>query len=144
MPVSYPTRRSVICSAVASASLGIAGCTSNNNERTGKFRIDNRSDRPRTVRITVSSLVPGTETASKTPTADANPEIRLEERYEVEPKSSVHITNLNQSEDSGWVRTVAEMGDQRIERWVSIPTRFMWTSDIAADGALTWRSSGIE
>jgi len=91
----------------------------------------------------ISAVVPGTDSA---PSATAaTPEFRVDESYTVSPDTVTEVGSVGRSEESGRVKVTAELETgATIERWIEIPTAYVWTAHIASDGAFTWRWVGIE
>lgn len=111
----------------------------------GDVRIENNDTAEHIVRVRISELVPSTQTDTKAITTDSALEFRIDERYTVSPNSVTKVGTIGGSEESGRVKVVGKLEDgATIERWIEIPTQYVWTIDIASDGELTWKWVGIE
>lgn len=111
----------------------------------GDVRIENDDRVKHIVHVRVSEPVPSTQTDTKAMMADSDLNFRTDERYTVSPNSVMKVRTVGGSEESGHVKVIAELEDgATIERWIEIPTQYVWTIDIASDGELTWKWVGIE
>jgi hypothetical protein len=139
------TRRTFCQSLLATGVVSVAGCTNSEQGERGDVRIENEDTTEHTVHVRISELVQSAETASNTPTADAVSEFRINDRYTVAPDSVTKVGSIAQSEGSGRVKATGELKTgETIERWIDIPTQYVWTIHIASDAALTWKWVGIE
>lgn len=125
-------------------SVAVAGCTSNEKWSAGDLRIDNNDSTEHAVRVRISETVPNEDAQSSTPTPVSDLNYRLDERYRVGP-GTTKIGSVAESSESGHVKVIATMeSGAEIERWITLPTRYIWEIDIASDGTLTWAYYGLE
>ncbi|WP_440009252.1 hypothetical protein [Halomicrococcus sp. SG-WS-1] len=94
--------------------------------------------------MSISELIPNAQTAS-TATTDTTPEFRLDERYTITPGSTKRVGSIKHPDQTGHVKITTELDTNvTTERWIAIPTTYIWTLDIRPNGTLSWARTGIE
>lgn len=143
-----PTRRGFPQKTSIGLFASFGGCASIGNDEEkipGILQIENEDDEQHQFQVTISELVPRTNTIADTPTDNPSPGIYQENTYLVESGDNLRIANLNEQDGPGYVMisAAADTGPDT-ERWISLWTRFIWTLVLKEAGNLTWRATGIE